>query len=73
MKLTIEKELSRDDKRVVNAFTHYFSLYPEDDLEDVADTFLKCNFDNHIVGRGGSHIWIARKEDNERIAIITAN
>jgi len=73
MKIIIEKTLIKEDLEVLNAITHYFSMYPEDNLDDVWDTFKKCNFQNHRLGKGGSHIWINRKYGSydDRIAIIT--
>lgn len=73
LKLKIENvKLTEQDEKQINATRHYIELYPEDNLLTAwNECYSKCNFENHITGRGGNHIWITRKIDNKRIAIIT--
>jgi len=71
MRIKIEVKPNEKDKRAIEAFTQYFKLFTDDRLLDLWEAVKKCNFRNHIVGKGGHHIWLARKDTNTRIAIIT--
>ena len=68
--IKIEKTLNNNDEKMINAIKHDLGLYPDSTLESMNELLNKCRFDNHITGKGGSHLWISRKLDNERIAII---
>jgi hypothetical protein len=69
MKLKIE---NRHSVRGELARNLVFISTVAQNLED-AEARIAGNgqFKNFKVGHGGSHVWIVRKKDNERVAIIT--
>ena len=71
MRIKIEVKPDEKDKRAIEAFKQYFNLYDGDSLLDLWEVVKKCNFKHHIMGKGGNHIWISRKDTLKRIAIIT--
>jgi hypothetical protein len=55
-------ELDDTDKKMVAAVNQSIELYPNETLDEHWDTFKQCNSRNHIVGRGGNHIWFSKKD-----------
>lgn len=73
MKITVENIINeKQDREIIKAFEKMFMLYPEDDLYTIKPLIREVKFNNHLVGCGGSHIWIKNKSNiNKRVAIIT--
>jgi hypothetical protein len=70
LKVVRENIVSEQDRKVVSAFEDMLVIYPNDTLESLWEEIQNANFENHTIGKGGSHIWIVRKADNKRIAIV---
>ena len=70
LKVVRENISSEKDRKVVSAFEDMLVIYPNDTLETLWEEIQNANFENHTIRKGGSHIWIVRKEDNKRIEIV---
>lgn len=70
--LTIKTENKTNEKdiEIIEAFKIIIKRYNDFNIENLWQEVKECKFLNHDIGRGGNHIWISRKTDKERIAII---
>jgi hypothetical protein len=66
------KSFIEKDRNMIDAIRSDINIGEYDNIDKMAEVYLKCDFQNHIVGRGANHIWVARKSDGDRIATITA-
>jgi len=68
--VTVENMVSqKQDESIIIAFKK--TIQKEDTIQSLWDSVKDCRFDNHVIGRGGSHIWIKNRADMAtRIAII---
>jgi len=71
LEITIENQDTKLDRDMIEAIQQMIGYYPDDTIETAYKGLILANFKNHIVGRGGQHIWIKRKTDDVRIAVIT--
>lgn len=70
LRVKVEKEVNEKDIQIINAFKTSINLYLDKDINILWEQVKNCKFQDHNIGRGGSHIWICRKSDNKRVAII---
>uniref|UniRef100_A0A6M3IZF6 Uncharacterized protein n=1 Tax=viral metagenome TaxID=1070528 RepID=A0A6M3IZF6_9ZZZZ len=69
-KLTIESD-EPQDRQLTDAIQQSIDLYPDEDIDHQwRECFSNCNFQRHTAGRGGNHIWFARRSDGARVAIL---
>lgn len=73
-KMTIKFESTNEkDQKIQNAFFNAVSHANanNESLNEFYNSLSNANFQNHIFGRGGSHIWVARKIDGKRVVLIS--
>ena len=69
-KLTIESD-EPQDRQLTDAIQQSIDLYPDEDIDTQwRECFSLCSFQHHTAGRGGNHIWFARRSDGARVAIL---
>lgn len=72
--LKVNDELNvknESDNQIIEAFRNCINLYQDHDLVTFWNEIKSSKFLNHHFGKSGNHIWISRKEDNNRVATIT--
>lgn len=72
MKIKFESTHEKDQsiqKAFFNAVAYANSQ--QESIDDFYKSLKTANFQNHNFGRGGSHIWVARKVDDKRVVLIT--
>jgi len=70
LEIKTESNATDRDIKIVEAFKKTITLYNDTKVEELWEEVKSCNFREHHIGKGGNHIWISRKSDNERVAII---
>jgi len=70
LEVKTENNANDRDINIIEAFKNSITLYSDTKVEDLWEEVKNCNFREHHIGKGGNHIWMSRKSDNERIAII---
>jgi len=70
LNVNIEKDINEKDKQMIEAFKNTITIYQDNNVDILWDEIKECKFQYYNIGKGGNHIWITRKEDNKRIAII---
>ena len=71
LEVKTENNANDRDINIIEAFKQTIALYSDTKVEDLWEEVKSCNFREHHIGKGGNHIWISRKSDNERVAIIS--
>ena len=71
LKVNIEQLLNKQDQSIISAFKNTIKRYNDNNINQFWQEVKNCNFDDHLIGKGGNHVWITRKVDNVRIATVT--
>lgn len=71
LQLTVENIVDKkQDESITSAIKK--AIEKDDTIDTLWNDLKDCHFDNHIVGRGGNHIWIKNSKDlKTRVAIIS--
>lgn len=70
IKLIIDPIASKSEIDALKVLNHYIMQNPTLSLEKLESRLNNYQFDEYIVGSGGSHIFISRKNSNARIACV---
>ena len=70
LNVNIENVSNNQDQSIVNAFNQMLELYQDNNINSLWDEIKEAKFKYHVIGKGGNHIWIARKDNCERVALI---
>lgn len=71
LNLQIENNKDKFDSRIIKAFENDIKITEESSIENLYKDIKYCKFDNHIIGRGGNHIFVNRKDLDYRVLIIS--
>ncbi len=72
MKLILDKtSRSQLDDKILSSMNRMIDDLSTENIDRAWGDLKNSKFKNHIIGKGGNHLWITRKSDNQRIAIIT--
>lgn len=63
--------LKDEDQNIIKAIEKSIFIMEDENLLCLWNDIKKCKFENHIIGKGGNHIFITRKIDDVRIVTIT--
>lgn len=62
--------INQQDRKMIGSITYTMVLYKDANLEYFWEEIKSQTFENHIIGKEESYIWIKRKSDNVIIATI---